>query len=198
MAAEPFDTSRSSSVGVASAQATANDASAELKRFDSEPEIIEAVSTMSTPSDARNANQATPHEPQLERFIWAPVRHMVICTTSHRSGSCESLRRWELPSSPTRRPKTKTLNRFRNADLKGITCRHVRVAGSDRFRRWRRLPPQQPRDRHRSRGEPVSRDLQYQAGFYGLSTAGSVVLFLVVTVIVVALTWWLNRGEEVT
>jgi raffinose/stachyose/melibiose transport system permease protein len=37
---------------------------------------------------------------------------------------------------------------------------------------------------------------QYQAGFYGLSTAGSVVLFLVVTVIVVPLTWWLNRGEE--
>jgi raffinose/stachyose/melibiose transport system permease protein len=36
---------------------------------------------------------------------------------------------------------------------------------------------------------------QYQAGFYGLSTAGSVVLFLVVTVIVVPLTWWLNRGE---
>jgi raffinose/stachyose/melibiose transport system permease protein len=36
---------------------------------------------------------------------------------------------------------------------------------------------------------------QYQAGFYGLSTAGSVVLFLVVTVIVVPLTRWLNRGE---
>jgi hypothetical protein len=27
---------------------------------------------MSTPSDARNANQAIHHEPQLERFIWAP------------------------------------------------------------------------------------------------------------------------------
>ena len=37
---------------------------------------------------------------------------------------------------------------------------------------------------------------QYQAGFYGLSTAGSVVLFLVVTIIVVPLTWWLNRAEE--
>jgi raffinose/stachyose/melibiose transport system permease protein len=37
---------------------------------------------------------------------------------------------------------------------------------------------------------------QYQAGFYGLSTAGSVVLFLVVTIIVVPLTWWLNRGEQ--
>jgi raffinose/stachyose/melibiose transport system permease protein len=36
---------------------------------------------------------------------------------------------------------------------------------------------------------------QYQAGFYGLSTAGSVVLFLLVTVIVVPLTAWLNRGE---
>ena len=36
---------------------------------------------------------------------------------------------------------------------------------------------------------------QYQAGFYGLSTAGSVVLFLLVTVIIVPLTWWLNRGE---
>ncbi|BAK33977.1 putative ABC transporter permease protein [Microlunatus phosphovorus NM-1] len=37
---------------------------------------------------------------------------------------------------------------------------------------------------------------QYQAGFYGLSTAGSVVLFVLVTVIVVPLTRWLNRGEE--
>ncbi|SEQ10010.1 carbohydrate ABC transporter permease [Microlunatus flavus] len=37
---------------------------------------------------------------------------------------------------------------------------------------------------------------QYQAGFYGLSTAGSVVLFLLVTVIVVPLTRWLNRGED--
>jgi raffinose/stachyose/melibiose transport system permease protein len=36
---------------------------------------------------------------------------------------------------------------------------------------------------------------QYQAGFYGLSTAGSVVLFLLVTVIIVPLTWWLNRHE---
>ena len=37
---------------------------------------------------------------------------------------------------------------------------------------------------------------QYQAGFYGLSTAGSVVLFLMVTLLVVPLTWWLNRGEN--
>jgi raffinose/stachyose/melibiose transport system permease protein len=36
---------------------------------------------------------------------------------------------------------------------------------------------------------------QYQAGFYGLSTAGSVVLFVLVTVIIVPLTWWLNRHE---
>lgn len=36
---------------------------------------------------------------------------------------------------------------------------------------------------------------QYQAGFFGLSTAGSVVLFVLVTVIIVPLTWWLNRGE---
>lgn len=36
---------------------------------------------------------------------------------------------------------------------------------------------------------------QYQAGFYGLSTAGSVMLFLLVTILVVPLTWWLNRGE---
>jgi raffinose/stachyose/melibiose transport system permease protein len=36
---------------------------------------------------------------------------------------------------------------------------------------------------------------QYQAGFYGLSTAGSVVLFLLVTIIIVPLTRWLNRGE---
>jgi raffinose/stachyose/melibiose transport system permease protein len=37
---------------------------------------------------------------------------------------------------------------------------------------------------------------QYQAGFYGLSTAGSVVLFLMVTIIVVPLTAWLNKGEK--
>jgi raffinose/stachyose/melibiose transport system permease protein len=36
---------------------------------------------------------------------------------------------------------------------------------------------------------------QYQAGFYGLSTAGSVVLFLLVSAIIVPLTWWLNRHE---
>ncbi|MCO1660830.1 carbohydrate ABC transporter permease [Pseudonocardia humida] len=36
---------------------------------------------------------------------------------------------------------------------------------------------------------------QYQAGFYGLSTAGNVVLFVVVTAIVVPLFWWLNRKE---
>jgi len=38
---------------------------------------------------------------------------------------------------------------------------------------------------------------QYQAGFYGLSTAGNVVLFLLVTGIVVPLFWVLNRtGDE--
>ncbi len=36
---------------------------------------------------------------------------------------------------------------------------------------------------------------QYQAGFYGLSTAGNVVLFLLVTAIVLPLTWLLNRRE---
>jgi raffinose/stachyose/melibiose transport system permease protein len=36
---------------------------------------------------------------------------------------------------------------------------------------------------------------QYQAGFYGLSTAGNVVLFLLVTLIVVPLFWFLNRKE---
>ncbi|GID91726.1 carbohydrate ABC transporter permease [Amorphoplanes digitatis] len=36
---------------------------------------------------------------------------------------------------------------------------------------------------------------QYQAGFYGLSTAGNVVLFLVVTAIVFPLSRWLNRKE---
>ena len=34
---------------------------------------------------------------------------------------------------------------------------------------------------------------QYQAGFYGLSTAGNVILFLLVTGIIVPLFWWLNR-----
>ena len=37
---------------------------------------------------------------------------------------------------------------------------------------------------------------QYQAGFYGLSTAGNVVLFLLVTVIVVPLFWFLNRKDD--
>ncbi len=36
---------------------------------------------------------------------------------------------------------------------------------------------------------------QYQAGFYGLSTAGNVVLFLLVAVIVLPLFWYLNRKE---
>jgi len=36
---------------------------------------------------------------------------------------------------------------------------------------------------------------QYQAGFYGLSTAGNVVLFVAVTAIVVPLFWFLNRRE---
>jgi raffinose/stachyose/melibiose transport system permease protein len=34
---------------------------------------------------------------------------------------------------------------------------------------------------------------QYQAGFYGLSTAGNVILFLLVTLIIVPLFWFLNR-----
>jgi raffinose/stachyose/melibiose transport system permease protein len=36
---------------------------------------------------------------------------------------------------------------------------------------------------------------QYQAGFYGLSTAGNVVLFLFIIAIVLPLTTWLNRKE---
>ncbi|MGH1548008.1 carbohydrate ABC transporter permease [Leifsonia poae] len=36
---------------------------------------------------------------------------------------------------------------------------------------------------------------QYQAGFYGLSTAGNVILFLVVTVIMVPLSYFLNRKQ---
>ena len=36
---------------------------------------------------------------------------------------------------------------------------------------------------------------QYQAGFYGLSTAGNVVLFIVVTAIVLPLSRFLNRKE---
>lgn len=36
---------------------------------------------------------------------------------------------------------------------------------------------------------------QYQAGFYGLSTAGNVVLFVVIAVIVFPLSRWLNRKE---
>jgi raffinose/stachyose/melibiose transport system permease protein len=38
---------------------------------------------------------------------------------------------------------------------------------------------------------------QYQAGFFGLSTAGNVVLFVVITAIIVPLSVWLNRkGDE--
>jgi raffinose/stachyose/melibiose transport system permease protein len=36
---------------------------------------------------------------------------------------------------------------------------------------------------------------QYQAGFYGLSTAGNVVLFILVAAIIVPLSWWLNRKQ---
>lgn len=36
---------------------------------------------------------------------------------------------------------------------------------------------------------------QYQAGFYGLSTAGNVILFLVVTAIIVPLQYFLNRRQ---
>ncbi|MFI5915838.1 carbohydrate ABC transporter permease [Dactylosporangium sp. NPDC051541] len=36
---------------------------------------------------------------------------------------------------------------------------------------------------------------QYQSGFFGLSTAGNVVLFLVVTAVVLPLYWFLNRKE---
>ena len=36
---------------------------------------------------------------------------------------------------------------------------------------------------------------QYQAGFYGLSTAGNVVLFLLVTAIIFPLSRFLNRKE---
>ncbi|MEK6310720.1 MAG: sugar ABC transporter permease [Curtobacterium sp.] len=36
---------------------------------------------------------------------------------------------------------------------------------------------------------------QYQAGFYGLSTAGNVVLFVVVTAIMVPISWLINRKE---
>ncbi|MBW6438837.1 sugar ABC transporter permease [Actinoplanes hulinensis] len=37
---------------------------------------------------------------------------------------------------------------------------------------------------------------QYQAGFYGLSTAGNVVLFLLVIAIVLPLFWFFNRSED--
>jgi raffinose/stachyose/melibiose transport system permease protein len=36
---------------------------------------------------------------------------------------------------------------------------------------------------------------QYQAGFYGLATAGNVVLFALIALIVLPLTWWFNRRE---
>lgn len=37
---------------------------------------------------------------------------------------------------------------------------------------------------------------QYQAGFFGLSTAGNVVLFLVVAALIFPLSAWLNKGEK--
>jgi raffinose/stachyose/melibiose transport system permease protein len=36
---------------------------------------------------------------------------------------------------------------------------------------------------------------QYQAGFFGLSTAGNVVLIVVVSAVIVPLSWWLNRRQ---
>ncbi|WP_337271386.1 carbohydrate ABC transporter permease [Oryzifoliimicrobium ureilyticus] len=36
---------------------------------------------------------------------------------------------------------------------------------------------------------------QYQAGFYGLSTAGNVMLFLMIAILVLPLTYWLNKRE---
>lgn len=36
---------------------------------------------------------------------------------------------------------------------------------------------------------------QYQAGFYGLATAGNVVLFVLIAVVILPLTWWFNRRE---
>ena len=36
---------------------------------------------------------------------------------------------------------------------------------------------------------------QYQAGFYGLSTAGNVMLFLLIAAIILPLTLWFSRGE---
>ena len=36
---------------------------------------------------------------------------------------------------------------------------------------------------------------QYQAGFYGLSTAGNVMLFLMIGILVLPLTYWLNKRE---
>jgi len=36
---------------------------------------------------------------------------------------------------------------------------------------------------------------QYQAGFWGLSTAGNVILFLIIALIVAPLAWWLNKRE---
>jgi raffinose/stachyose/melibiose transport system permease protein len=36
---------------------------------------------------------------------------------------------------------------------------------------------------------------QYQAGFYGLATAGNVILFVLIAVIILPLTWSFNRRE---
>lgn len=36
---------------------------------------------------------------------------------------------------------------------------------------------------------------QYQAGFYGLSTAGNVILFALIAVIILPFTLWFNRRE---
>ena len=36
---------------------------------------------------------------------------------------------------------------------------------------------------------------QYQAGFYGLATAGNVILFLLIALIILPLTFWFNRRE---
>jgi raffinose/stachyose/melibiose transport system permease protein len=36
---------------------------------------------------------------------------------------------------------------------------------------------------------------QYQAGFYGLATAGNVILFALIALIILPLTWYFNKRE---
>ena len=78
-----------------------------------------------------------------------------------------------------------------------VVERDNRSLGAKGTRRLRacRLDVSRHRKLHVVRDVALAEAKQYQAGFYGLSTAGNVVLFILVTVVIVPLFVFLNRRE---